>query len=52
MCIANELGINHIVTRLLEYEKEYGERFTPSNLLVRLNEANEDFNTGEAQWKH
>lgn len=50
--LANELGINHIVTRLLEYEKEYGERFTPSNLLVRLNEANEDFNTGEAQWKH
>jgi len=50
--LANELGINHIVTRLLEYEKVYGERFTPSNLLVRLNEANEDFNTGEAQWKH
>jgi 3-hydroxyacyl-CoA dehydrogenase/enoyl-CoA hydratase/3-hydroxybutyryl-CoA epimerase len=49
--LANELGINHIVTQLEKYQTEYGERFTPSNLLVKLNEANEDFDTGEAQWK-
>ena len=51
LALANELGIKHILQTLQKYETEYGNRFTPSNLLVKLDEANEDFNTGEVQWK-
>ena len=49
--LANELGIKNIIHSLQKYEVIYGNRFTPSNLLIRLDEANQDFNTGEIQWK-
>ena len=49
---ANEIGLKNILDSLKEYEKEYGERFTPSNLLVRLVKEYEDFETGEALWKY
>ena len=50
--LANEIGIEKIVKTLQDYEKDYGSRFKPSDLLIKLNEANLDFNTGEALWKH
>ncbi|MGB5793751.1 hypothetical protein, partial [Poseidonibacter sp.] len=50
--LANDLGIEHIVKRLQTYEKAYGCRFTPSNLLLKLAIENKDFNTGEKLWKH
>jgi 3-hydroxyacyl-CoA dehydrogenase / enoyl-CoA hydratase / 3-hydroxybutyryl-CoA epimerase len=49
---ANEIGLKNILDSLRQYQKEYGERFTPSNLLVKLVEQYEDFETGEALWKH
>jgi 3-hydroxyacyl-CoA dehydrogenase/enoyl-CoA hydratase/3-hydroxybutyryl-CoA epimerase len=49
---ANEIGLKNILNSLKQYEKEFGERFTPSNLLVKLVEEYEDFETGEALWKH
>ncbi|MFA9374114.1 MAG: 3-hydroxyacyl-CoA dehydrogenase NAD-binding domain-containing protein, partial [Poseidonibacter sp.] len=49
--LANDLGIEHIVKRLQTYEKAYGSRFTPSNLLLKLASENKDFNTGEKLWK-
>uniref|UniRef100_UPI0040486D46 3-hydroxyacyl-CoA dehydrogenase NAD-binding domain-containing protein n=1 Tax=Aliarcobacter sp. TaxID=2321116 RepID=UPI0040486D46 len=49
---ANEIGLRNILESLKEFEKEYGSRFTPSNLLVKLVEECEDFETGEALWKH
>jgi 3-hydroxyacyl-CoA dehydrogenase / enoyl-CoA hydratase / 3-hydroxybutyryl-CoA epimerase len=49
---ANEIGLKNILESLRKYEKEYGSRFTPSNLLVKLVEEYEDFETGEALWKH
>lgn len=49
--LANEIGIKNIVKTLQELEKDYGSRFTPSNLLVKLLEDDKDFNTGETLWK-
>lgn len=49
---ANEIGLKNILDSLRKFEKEYGERFKPSNLLVKLVEEYEDFETGEALWKH
>ena len=49
---ANEIGLKNILESLRQFEKEYGERFTPSNLLVKLVENYEDFEIGEALWKH
>ena len=49
---ANDIGLKNILESLRKFEKEYGERFTPSNLLVKLVENYEDFETGEALWKH
>lgn len=49
---ANEIGLRNILESLREFEKKYGTRFTPSNLLVKLVEECEDFETGEALWKH
>ena len=49
---ANEIGLKNILESLRKFEKEYGSRFTPSNLLVKLVEEYEDFETGEALWKH
>ena len=49
---ANEIGLKNILDSLRQYQKEYGERFTPSNLLIKLVEQYEDFETGEALWKH
>ncbi|WP_368031168.1 3-hydroxyacyl-CoA dehydrogenase NAD-binding domain-containing protein [Arcobacter sp. s6] len=49
---ANEIGLKNILDSLKQYEKEFGERFTPSNLLIKLVEQYEDFETGEALWKH
>ena len=49
---ANEIGLKNILESLKKFEKEYGSRFTPSNLLVKLVEEYEDFETGEALWKH
>ena len=49
---ANEVGLRNILESLRQFEKDYGERFTPSNLLVKLVENYEDFETGEALWKH
>lgn len=49
---ANEIGLKNILESLRKFEKDYGERFKPSNLLVRLVEEYEDFETGENLWKH
>ncbi|MDZ7818521.1 MAG: 3-hydroxyacyl-CoA dehydrogenase NAD-binding domain-containing protein [Aliarcobacter sp.] len=49
---ANEIGLRNILESLKEFEKKYGSRFTPSNLLIKLVEECEDFETGEALWKH
>ena len=49
---ADEVGIKEIVSELRRLEQLYGERFTPSNLLVKLQEENKTFYTGEALWKH
>lgn len=49
---ANEIGLKNILESLRKFEKEYGERFKPSNLLVKLVEEYEDFETGESLWKH
>lgn len=49
---ANEIGLKNILENLRKFEKEYGSRFTPSNLLIKLVEEYEDFETGEALWKH
>ena len=48
----NEIGLDNILESLKKFEKEYGSRFTPSNLLVKLVEEYENFETGEALWKH
>ena len=49
--LANEIGINNIVQSLQKYEKTYGSRFAPSDLLLKLAQENKDFNTGEKLWK-
>jgi 3-hydroxyacyl-CoA dehydrogenase / enoyl-CoA hydratase / 3-hydroxybutyryl-CoA epimerase len=49
---ANEIGLKNILESLRKFEKEHGSRFTPSNLLIKLVEEYEDFQTGEALWKH
>ncbi len=49
---ANEIGLKNILESLRKFEKEHGSRFTPSNLLIKLVEEYEDFETGEALWKH
>ena len=49
---ANEIGLKNILESLQRFEKEYGDRFKPSNLLVKLVENYEDFETGEVLWKH
>ncbi len=49
--LANEIGINNIVQSLQKYEKAYGSRFAPSDLLLKLAQENKDFNTGEKLWK-
>lgn len=48
---ANEVGIDLIVSKLEEYEKEFGLRFKPSKLLKQLSHEKKDFNTGESLWK-
>ena len=45
---ANEIGIKNILESLRKFEKEFGSRFTPSNLLVKLVEAYGKFEKGEA----
>lgn len=49
---ADELGIDYIVSKLLEFEKRHGERFKPSQLLLDLQKNKKTFYTGEALWKH
>ncbi|RXJ60825.1 3-hydroxyacyl-CoA dehydrogenase NAD-binding domain-containing protein [Candidatus Marinarcus aquaticus] len=49
---ADELGIDYIVSKLLEFEKRHGERFRPSQLLLDLQKNKKTFYTGEALWKH
>lgn len=49
--LANEIGISNIVKTLQTFQKEYGDRFEPSKLLLKLNEAQKDFNTGETLWQ-
>ncbi len=48
---ANEIGLRNILESLRQFEKDYGSRFTPSNLLIKLVEEHEDFETGEVLWK-
>lgn len=48
---ANEVGLKNILESLRKFEKDCGSRFTPSNLLIKLVEEHEDFETGEALWK-
>ncbi|MGK0256271.1 MAG: 3-hydroxyacyl-CoA dehydrogenase/enoyl-CoA hydratase/3-hydroxybutyryl-CoA epimerase, partial [Arcobacteraceae bacterium] len=48
---ANEVGIDIVVSKLEEYEKEFGLRFKPSKLLKQLSYEKKDFNTGESLWK-
>lgn len=50
--LANKIGIKNVVKSLEKYEKSYGERFKPSSLLLKLQEQDKDFNTGETLWKH
>ncbi|UTJ07680.1 3-hydroxyacyl-CoA dehydrogenase NAD-binding domain-containing protein [Arcobacter roscoffensis] len=50
--LANKIGIKNLVKSLEKYEKTYGERFKPSSLLLKLQEQDKDFNTGETLWKH
>ena len=47
---ANDVGLDNILTSLEKYEKEFGSRFTPSNLLRKLVETNKNFETGEELW--
>ncbi len=49
---ANDIGLKNILESLRTFEKEYGSRFTPSNLLIKLVEEYEDFETGVDLWKH
>ena len=49
---ANDIGLKNILEYLRTFEKEYGSRFTPSNLLIKLVEEYEDFETGVDLWKH
>ena len=49
---ANEIGLKNILESLRTFEKEYGSRFTPSNLLIKLVEEYEHFETGVDLWKH
>lgn len=48
---ANEVGLKNILESLRRFERDYGSRFTPSNLLIKLVKEHEDFETGEALWK-
>ena len=48
---ANEVGLKNILESLRKFEKDYGSRFAPSNLLIKLVEQHEDFETGEFIWK-
>ena len=48
---ANEIGLRNILESLRQFEKDYGSRFAPSNLLIKLVEEHEDFETGETLWK-
>ena len=48
---ANEIGIDVIVSKLEDYEREFGCRFTPSTLLKKLALEKKDFRTGESLWK-
>lgn len=50
--LANKIGIKNVVKSLEKYERTYGERFKPSSLLLKLQEQDKDFNTGETLWKH
>lgn len=48
---ANEVGLKNILESLRKFERDYGSRFAPSNLLIKLVEEHEDFETGEFLWK-
>jgi len=48
---ANEVGIDIIVSKLESYEREFGSRFKPSDLLKQLALEKKDFSTGESLWK-
>ena len=48
---ANEVGLKNILESLRKFEKDYGNRFAPSNLLIKLVKEDEDFETGEFLWK-
>lgn len=48
---ADEVGLQEIVAELRRLEEIYGERFKPSNLLIKLSENNTTFYKGEALWK-
>ena len=48
---ANEVGLDVIVSKLEDYEREFGCRFTPSDLLKQLALEKKDFSTGESLWK-
>lgn len=49
---ADELGIEYVVQKLQEFEKSHGERFRPSELLLKLHKNKQTFYTGETLWKH
>ncbi len=48
---ADEVGIAEIVADLRRLEELYGERFKPSDLLLKLQENNKTFYTGGELWK-
>ncbi|MFK2821384.1 3-hydroxyacyl-CoA dehydrogenase NAD-binding domain-containing protein [Arcobacter sp. YIC-80] len=50
--LANKIEIKNVVKSLEKYERTYGERFKPSSLLLKLQEQDKNFNTGETLWKH
>jgi len=49
---ADDIGIDYIVNKLETYKELFGERFTPSNLLYKLQQNKKTFYTGEELWNH
>ena len=44
---ADKLGINYVADHLKEFEKKYGSRFTPCNLILEMQKSNKKFYTEE-----
>ncbi len=49
---ADDIGIDYIIDKLETYKKLFGDRFTPSDLLYKLQKSKKTFYTGEELWNH